>query len=1143
MENKSLNFSKAGTKYSCLSSCLRNIFCLLLLFCAIPQLYAKPEKAIVSEQQQSKIKVSGSIVDEKGEPVIGASVIEEGTSNGTVADLEGKFNLTLSPNATLQVSYLGYNTQKIQVKGKTLFSITMKEDSKSLDEVVVVGYGTQRVKDVTGAVTAVKMNDISELAGASLIDGLKGQVVGLSVTQSSGRPGATGSFKIRESFSWGEGSTGSSPLIVIDDIIQVDQYGAPSSASFNMLDHSEVESITVLKDASAAIYGSRASQGVIVVKTKRGKIGAPKISYSGKLDFSDAVSHRKVMNAYETGLYTNRILRATGSEAQLMYSDQELEAMKSLNYDWLDKAWSSSVSQRHSVDVSGGSDRATYFAGISYMDQNSNLGDQDYKRWTFRSGTDINITKSLKLSAILSANNSKQIKPFSKLNNINDSSWGKAANGDSETGDYGLLLHMPKSIPWSVNVPGYDGEQWVSPVTGPHTDPISPNVVGKIAGWNYFGIQDNGSKSINDGNNYAANFSMEYEVPYVKGLSVRATYAVNYSNSYTEQMQLPYNLARALNTKDVDKHLISENTEWSLITNIQNSQVNYIKSTTKSQQMNLYLNYKRSFGLHNISALGSIERGEAENNTSSLKYEKPILDAYNGASSSAGTLNSNSGLTKGESGSLSYIGRVNYNYNSRYLAEFLFRTDASTKFAPENYWGFFPSLSLGWVISEEKWFNKDGFVNYLKLRGSLGKTGKDNVKAWSWLQFYGWMADKGLSFGDGGGNKTNALQASKSPNRLLKWDKTLKRNIGVDLNVLDNRLSVSSDFWYDTSTDLIMLKDAMNVPISWGGSIAPLNYGEAKAWGSEISVRWNDHFGPVKYSIGMDYGISWTKIKQGAEAVFNYPSEMNQGQTVGTVTPYNTYGLKVWRGTSTGDGILRTQADIDNYWNYLTELAGTDNTVSYLGITQKDKIRPGMLAYQDIAGEVDTDGKTIAGPNGRIVQDQDYAKLKSDRTHNINTKLNFSYKSFSFSTLIMTSWGGYSAMDYINQPINSDAMIWSQPIYLTDMFDATDNPNGRYPILAGNSKTDNYYAVNGIPSDFWQVSSFRCYISNMTFGYGLPKHIIRKVGIDNARILLTGNNLWDFYNPYPKKYRNMYDDATSAYPTLRTWTLGVNLTF
>lgn len=1138
MENNSLNLLKARTKYNNLSFYLRNIVCFLLVMCVMPHIQAKSEKIIVSEQQQSKIQVSGNIVDEKGEPVIGASVIEEGTSNGTVADLDGKFSLTVSPDATLQISYLGYNTQRISVKGQIHFSIIMKEDSKSLDEVVVVGYGTQRVKDVTGAVTSVKMSDISELAGASLIDALKGQVVGLSVTQSSGRPGATGSFKIRESFSWGEGSTGYTPLIVIDDIIQVDQFGAPSTESFNLLDHSEIESMTVLKDASAAIYGSRASQGVIVVKTKRGKIGAPKISYSGKLDFTDAISHQKVMNAYETGVFTNRILRATGSLEQSMYSAQELEAMKSLNYDWLDKAWSSAISQRHSVDVSGGSERATYFAGISYMDQNSNMGDQDYKRWTFRTGTDINIRKGLKLSAILSGNNSKQVKPFSKLNNINDNSWGKAGLADSETGDYGLLLHMPKSIPWSVNVDGSDEEQWLSPITGPHATPADPNVLGKIAGWNYFGILDNGSKSINEGNNYTANFSMEYDLPFVKGLSVRATYAVNHMNSYIEQMQLPYKLARALNTGDVDRHLITENTLWSVVTNTKNSQVNYIKSTTKSEQMNLYVNYKRSFGLHNVSAIGSIERGEANNKTSSLKYENPILGAYNGASSSAGTLNSNSGLTKGESGSLSYIGRVNYNYNSRYLAEFLFRTDASTKFAPENYWGFFPSLSLGWTVSEEKWFNNEGIVNYLKIRGSLGRTGKDNVKAWSWLQFYGWTADKGLYFGDKGGEKTNALQASKSPNRLLKWDKTLKSNIGIDLNLLDNRLSVSSDFWYDKSTDLIMLKDAMNVPISWGGSIAPINYGEAKAWGSEISVRWSDNFGPVKYSVGMDYGISWTKITQGAESVFDYPSKMNAGQTIGTVTPYNTYGFKVWRGTSTGDGMLRTQADIDNYWNYLTELAGTDNTVSYLGITDKTKIYPGMLAYQDIAGDVDTDGKTIAGPNGRIAKDEDYAKLKSNRTHNINTKLNFSYKSFSFSTLILTSWGGYSSMDYVSQPISDDVMIWSQPAYLKDMFDATDNPNGRYPILAGS-----YYGVNGIPSDFWRVSSFRCYISNMTFGYGLPREITRKAGIDNARLLLTGNNLWDFYNPYPEKYRNMYDNATSAYPTLRTWTVGVNLTF
>lgn len=302
-------------------------------------------KSLHSQVVNQAKTVNGTVVDENGEPLIGVSVLVKGSTRGTVTDFDGKFSLSLSGGEVLQLSYIGYQTQEVKVGNQTILKITLKPDNQLLDEVVIVGYGTQRVKDLTGAATSVKMDEIIDVPGASLVDALSGQVVGLSVSESNGRPGATGTFKVRQPVSFNDANKNfNQPLIVIDDIVQVNENGEPTMTAFNMLDQSEIESMTVLKDASAAVYGSRASAGVILVKTKRGTQGAPRISYSGKLDFSDAVSHAKTMNAYELGVYTNRMFRQTDQinkntdYAPYLYSNEELEAMRSLNYDWLDKA-------------------------------------------------------------------------------------------------------------------------------------------------------------------------------------------------------------------------------------------------------------------------------------------------------------------------------------------------------------------------------------------------------------------------------------------------------------------------------------------------------------------------------------------------------------------------------------------------------------------------------------------------------------------------------------------------------------------------------------------------------------------------------------------------------------------------------------
>lgn len=1081
------------------------------------------------------IVVKGKVTDRQtGKPVENVTVKVKNNTITTVSDAEGNFSIKVpSPESVLTFTSVGYLINEVKA-GTGQLNIRLTQSDSKLDEVVVVGYGSLKAKELTSSAVPVDPKKLEDLPTSNITEALRGMVPGLNVTGGNERPGVNATLSIRQQFGWGKDGSSPLPLIVIDDVIQLDpSTGLPSLDQFNLLDPSEIESITVLRDAGAAIYGARGSQGAIVVKTKRGKIGAPKITYYGKFEYNDAVSHIKTMNAYDYGIFANRFGRAAGWSNDYFFDSTELQQMKTLNYDWRKEAWKAAGAMQHSLTVSGGSDRATYFAGASYYTQSANLGSQDYNRWTFRAGTDVKVVNNVKLSATVSANNFSLEKSFTKVS-INDGGYGI----NNEQNDYVLLAHMPKYIPWHYNVDGVD--QWVSPALGPNRVQKNPAGQNNISGWNYFALLNNGSKTTSTDFSYNTNFSLQYDIPFIKGLSLRGSYGLSYSSDNSEQDMMPQLLAAAQNTASAGTHLYDPTTTtWKVAENTRGARVAYIDDIGKLQQSNFYINYDNSFGLHHISALASVERGEQFYSKRFIIYDNPISGGYNGASSSAGTLNvSNTYVTPVEGGNLSYLGRVNYSFNDKYLVQFLFRADASTKFAPANYWGFFPSLSAGWVVSKEDWFSdKLPWVNYLKIRASIGKTGNDNLKPWRWVQLYNYAADKGMEFGSNGGTLGSGLTADATPNPNVTWDRTIKQNYGVDFSVFRNRLSVSVDRYLDhISNMLTQMAGMVGVPISVGGAFAEQNYSSVTTWGTEISATWKDHVGDFDYSIGVNYGTGDNKVTKYIPVAFDYPANITRQEGYSTIRPY--WGFLTWKGTSAGDGLLRTDADVDAYWQYLTDLATKAGTTpSYLGITDKASIKPGMLAYQDIAGPLDANNKTIAGPDGRVAAGQDYARLKDkNKGQGFATNLNVSWKNISLSAQIATSWGTYNRIDYVKQGTSSGQILWSHESYLTDMFDPVDNPNGKWPNLY-------YYSQNGYSSDFWQISSFRSYVRSLVVGYSLPKNIANKMRMQSLRVTLAGYNLWDFYNPYPDKYRNMYDDPTTGYPTLRTWSLGINAGF
>lgn len=1081
-----------------------------------------------------QVSVKGRITDAKtNAPLQGASVKIKNDKAFATTNADGRFTIVApSSESVISVTYVGYQVYETRA-GDGNLAIALTNLGLDLDDVVVVGYGSQKRGNLTGSVATADMAKIEELPVPTILEALKGQLPGVNVSGGSQRPGDNPSLSIRQNFGFSKDGFTPLPLIIIDDIIQVDpNTGNPSLDVLNTLNPNEVESITFIKDGTAAIYGARAAQGAVIVKTKRGKAGPPKISYAGKFQFNDAVSFGKTMSAYEHGIFTNRYGRAAGWSAGYLRSDAELESAKSLNYDWLDAAWKAAGSMQHSVTVSGGSDRATYFAGGSYYTQSANLGNQDYNKYTFRTGTDIKVTNGLKLSASISAFNSKVEKSFTKIS-IND---GAYASGSEQT-DYAVLAHMPKYIPWEYTVNGVT--EYISPALGSNRNPPSQAAgQNNISGWNYFALLNNGSFTKDDNQGYNATFSLQYDVPYVKGLALKATYGINYSTYNNDQAMLGMKLALAINSGAAGHHLYTDSSTFNVSINNNRSTVRFNDVINKAQQGNFFITYDNRFRKHNFSGLVSVEKAVQNYQKKFLIYDVPIYGAFNGSSPSAGTLNtSNSYVYRTDAGSLGYLGRLSYDYDGKYLLQFVFRTDASTKFAPDKYWGFFPGLSAGWVVTREDWFrNKVKFIDYLKVRGSIGKTGKDNLRAFRWTQTYAYAADKAVGFGNSGGLLVAGLTPDASPNPLLTWDENLRKNIGFDVTFLRNRLSLTFDRYWDHQSRLFtQLANQVGIPISVGGGFAEQNFAEVKSHGYEISANWKDQKKNFSYSIGINFGSGNNEVVKWYDVPFDYPSKIGTKQGYSLIRP--SYGFRTWNGTSGGDGLLRTDADIDAYWQYLTDLAtAAGTTPKYLSVTQRSAMKKGMLAYQDLAGDLDANNQTIAGPDGQVATDEDYTELASNKgLQGFVTSLGFSWKGISLNTQISTSWGGYNRIDYVKQGTSSGQMFWAHESYMNDMFDETDNPTGKYPNI--------FYSDSYINSDFWQISSFRCFVRSLAVGYTIPKNISSKIRMESLKVSLAGFNLWDFYNPYPDKYRNMYDDPKTPYPTLRTWSIGINANF
>ncbi|AGA77595.1 TonB-dependent receptor [Echinicola vietnamensis] len=1036
----------------------------------------------------ARVTITGTVTDEEGGSLPGATVSVVGTSRGTVTDADGKYSIDVDEGETLQFSFIGFEKQQVVVGKQSVINITLELDDNSLEEVVVTGYGEVKKEHLTGAVETIDPEEFQDLPTGNLSAALAGRVLGVGVSGGNTRPGTAASLTIRNPQSFSKDGGNNSPLYVIDGVIQIAADGSNDNVRFNNLDPAEIESISFLKDASAAIYGSRGANGAVIVTTKRGRDGKPRFSYSGSYGVNDEAYRTKMLSAYDFGMYYNIMNGPNGSgeyadsePENYVFSQDEIDHFRTINYDWLEQAWSPASNMRHNLNVSGGTDKANYFASASYFTQDGNLSTLDYDRWNFRAGADIEVADGLKAGLQVAGYYSDKTKTFNKI------------GGENDENDYKNLLLTPRYIPPYVN--GF-------PVDLPD---------GGTGDYHFFEIQELDNLATDTDMNMSVNLFAEYEMPFLEGLKARISYGRNMGSSRGTQVGTRYRLYQFEGLGEYghiyDGAEVSGSREYKNGDRLYYSNDNFI-----STQTNFTVNYANDFGQHSVSALFSIERAEAENSNEWVRKEEPASFTNGQFSSAFGEID---GWTRGsESGSLGYIGRVNYSFANKYLAEFLFRSDASTKFAPENYWGKFYSLSAGWIISNEDFFTAS-WIDFLKFRYSAGLLGKDDTKAWQWRQRYTFQNGKGAVFG-GDNDAGIGMKMESSPNRDATWSDDFKNNFGIDARFLNSRLSATVEAFYNKGTNLLMERTG-NVPVTVGGTVAAENFGEIDFFGYELSVGWNDQVGDFRY--GIDGRFSWydnkVKVSNFNEIDILYPWNAQPNAS----TDRGVWGMDYL-------GMFKSQEDIDAYVEQydITQVFGT----------VVDELKPGMLYYRDVRGQLQSDG-TFAEPDGIIDENDQVQLAKRESNHyGYGMTIKLGYKQFSLNAVIAGSFGGWSEYDARNAMEQEIPDSYeSVPAFWGDIYDPELNPTGKFP-------NPYWEDISLNPrSEFWRVSGFRMAMRNVDVSYRLPKHVADKLKISSARIYFNILNPVNFYNPF--SYKSSVGGSWDNYPVLRTYSLGLNL--
>lgn len=1023
---------------------------------------------------QNKV-IKGNVVDKNGDPIIGANIRVKGTTVGTITDIDGNFVLEVGGNAELlEVSYIGYKTQDISLKGKKEFAIVLKEDSETLDEVVVVGYGVQKKVNLTGAVTSVKAETLDNMPTNNLSNALAGRAPGVNVTNSSGFAGASSDIRIRGSF--GE------PLYVINNIIK-------SKADFDALDPNEVENISFLKDAaSASIYGSKAGNGVILVTTKSGnKDQKPMFQYKGSYSVSNTTRPLQDYSATDELIWANRVQETLGRDP--VYGPEIFEYFKDKSYNVNDYVWQNPSSWQHNLSVNGGTDRIQYFMLLGYQDQDGSYKNLKYQRYNFRSDVTANITKRFKVNFNLSGNQ----------RNYNRFYWPY-----DDVENFSVPDFYRSTFNWTRLYPFYVDDQG-NPTTDTNANPVAFgawNPVDMVLGNRY----QKQTKRTLDGQ-IRLSFDLD---DYVKGLktSVLAQYTaydqnhkafITHNSSYRFQHASAENpfIPGPVNPDDMVIHNLSSTYE----------QIQESAQLSSSYQFNWFINYDRKFGKHDVSGMLIYEQAGRNGKNISGRAEDLLTSSIDQIfNTSSDTERRYFNGNEFEDARQSIIGRFNYNFSEKYIAEFSFRYDGNYKFAPSERWGFFPSGSLAWRITEENFMKGIDWLNNLKLRGSYGSTGDDNhwngdeIAPFLWRDYY--QSGSGYIFGD---NLSNGLAIGATPNPYMSWARLEVYNVGFDFGVLNNRLTGEFDYFYKNKNHILGSRIA-SVPGTFGASLAPENYAEQSWKGFELSLRWSDNIGKLHYSVYSNIGYvkdKWIKWDE-AEGLEEWRSKI--GRPNDRIQGYIC------------EGIIRTQEQLDA----LPE-----------GFTQFGR-KPilGTLLYKDIRG-----ANYSEGPDG-IIDSNDITFLSDNGAPRLNYGFGFNIEWKGLA--IDAHFQGVGAYDRMVSTMNGGGVfqlgekpyfqLWTEDVWTPENVDA------EYPRVSGQWQEE--YGAAG--SSFWLRNGAYMRLKNLNIAYTLPGQWLSSLGIDRVQLFVNGTNLFCISG---LKEHDPEQKTLDSYPLMRTFTGGLSINF
>ncbi len=988
----------------------------------------------------------GLVKDATGESVIGASVVVKGTTNGTITDFDGNFSLDgIKKGDVIVISYVGYQTQEIKWNGSPL-NVILKEDSKTLSEVVVVGYGTQKKANLSGSVAMVDSKELENRPIQNVSSGLQGLMPGVAITGTNGAPGQdAGKIRVRGIGTLNEAG----PYILVDGI---------ETGTLSAVDPNDIESISVLKDAaSAAIYGSKAANGVVLITTKRGKTGQTKISYSGYLSFQNATNMIERMGSYEYASLLNQALEAEGMLKR--FNDTELQKFKDGNdplypdTDWYDLAYKTGVQHRHNVNINGGSENVKYMASLGYLNQTGILPNAGREQFNARTNLDMKINKRLSARMNLS---------FIK-NDYSDAS-SAYYGGSSDQ----IIRQLNLIAPWIVA--RYDDGTW-----------------GTISDGSPIAWLDSGMKVNRDNYNFSGMAAVDYEIFDGLKLTLQGAYVNNLQNYNYFQKYIKYNENKESDPSQLDERFY----KW--------DRTNY----------DALLNYNKNFGKHNIKGLLGWHTEKYN-----YKYQKAVRKKFpnnelTDMNAGDASTQSNEGYTA-ELAMISWFARINYDFAGKYLLEANIRADASSRFAEGHRWGYFPSFSGAWRISEEAFMEsaKDSWLSGLKIRASWGQLGNQDALSGSNNDYYPalntYNLDSKYAFG---GSLNSGYYQRKYRLETISWEKASTWGVGVDFTLF-NKLNGSLDYYNRKTTGIIM---DVTVPKEFALDAYKDNVGSMRNSGIEINLSYNTKIGQVDFGIAGNFSYNKNEIldlgggdpNKYLDATDGYSQRNKVGEAMNSYYIYRA------------DGFFNSQEEADAY------------TAKY-GNPFGKTFKAGDLRYVD----TNKDGKLTA-------DDREYCG-SSDPKIIYGFNINAGWKGIDLSLMFNGAAGvkrlfdGYEVYGNFSGDAAHPATIW-RDAWTPDNHDAS-MPRIFYDTNSASSS-------RSVQSDFWLQDTSYLRLKNLQLGYTLPKGWLNSVGVENIRIYYSVENLLTF----DKMKINIDPESTSqrlsSYPLLRTHAFGVNVTF